>query len=215
MEAKLLRTKYPQGGEKQLIYALTGKEVPSGGLPFNVGIIVQNVGTASKIYYAVAKGEPLIRRVATVSGEGVVNPSNLNIPIGTKISDVLDFCGTVDDEKIKVIMGGPMMGFTQSDLTVPVIKSTSGILVMPGDVVIKEDYTDCIRCGTCIYNCPMNLMPNAIAKAVQNEQEEEYENWNVMDCMECGCCAYDCPANIPLVHFIKVAKNKVWMMQRK
>jgi len=208
----LLKVKYPEGAEKQLISALLNREVPSGGLPMDVGVVVQNVGTAYATYEAVVMGRPLVERVVTVSGDGVKKKGNYLIRIGTPIQYILEACGVEDGIK-KIIMGGPMMGVAISDKMLPVVKGTSGILVMKGAASYEE--RECVRCGRCIDACPMGLEPTAIARAVKNCEREAYIDLHPMDCMECGSCAYVCPARIELVQYIKQAKLEVIKARQK
>jgi electron transport complex protein RnfC len=208
-----LRTKYPQGGEKQLINAVTGREVPSGGLPMDCGCVVQNVGTAYGVWDAVCNGVPLYRRVVTVTGPLVRKPANLLVRIGTPIIEVLRHCEADLESAEKVIMGGPMMGLSQSELEAPVIKSTSGLLVSDKRTEGIRSY-NCIGCGNCVNACPIRLVPSMLAKYVEHEEYEQAEGWQVLDCMECGSCAFVCPARINLVHFMKLGKFHV-MAARK
>lgn len=210
-----LKTKYPQGAEKMLIKAVTGREVPPGKLPLEVGILIQNVGTAVSIYDAVVKGEPLITAAVTVTGKGIKNPKNLIVPVGTPIKDVLDFCGGVTDDAAKLIVGGPMMGIAQYDFTAPVMKATSGIVVLTENEISKYDETPCLKCGQCIDVCPINLMPTKLVRFIQLARFEEAENLGVTVCMECGTCAFTCPANIPLVQWLKLGKQKVFHLQKE
>jgi len=208
-----LIAKYPQGGEKQLINAITGREVPSGGLPMDVGCVVQNVGTTVAVYDAVVNGIPLFERVLTVTGPAVKTTKNLRVRIGTPVSMVLDYCN-IDPKKVKkVVMGGPMMGLALSDVTVPVIKTTSGLLVLDEVTPALKAYP-CINCGHCVHVCPINLIPSRIAKYVEKENYESAQEWNVMDCMECGSCSYVCPAKINLVHWMKLGKYHVQALRR-
>lgn len=204
-----LKTKYPQGGEKQLIKAVLNREVPSGGLPLDVGVVVQNVGTALAIMETVTSGKPLIDRTVTVTGLGIKEPQNLRVRIGTSFQDVIDACGGFDKEPGKIIMGGPMMGLAQKSTDVPVIKGTSGILVLPKKEVKISISKDCIRCGKCIEVCPMRLMPNMLGLLVERRRFDEVKDYHLLDCIECGSCGYVCPANRSLVHFIKLGKFKV------
>ncbi len=208
-----LKTKYPQGGEKQLINAVTKREVPSGGLPMDVGCVVQNVGTALAVWDAICNGAPLYQRVMTVTGPAIRKPRNCLVRIGTPIRSILEQCDIDFNATKKVIMGGPMMGLAQSDLDAPVIKSTSGLLaydtVHPG---IRAH--NCISCGNCVKACPARLVPSMIAKYVEKEKYEEAAEWNVLDCIECGSCAFVCPSKINLVHFMKLGKYHV-MAARK
>jgi len=215
LEVISLKTKYPQGAEKMLIKAVTGKEVPPGKLPMDVGAVIQNIGTAIAIYDAVVKGEVLTVAALTVSGKGIKIPKNLLVPVGTPIQNVIDFCGGVTEDSIKIVVGGPMMGVAQFDLHAPVMKATSGILVLTKDEVSENPETPCLRCGQCIGACPLNLMPTKLARYSQLQKYEEAESADVTVCMECGTCAYTCPANIPLVQWIRLGKQKVLEMRRE
>ncbi|MFH1540464.1 MAG: electron transport complex subunit RsxC [Elusimicrobiota bacterium] len=198
-----LKTKYPQGAEKQLIKATLKREVPSGKLPMDVGCVVQNVQTAKAIYEAVYEGKPLYERIITVAG-GVKRPCNLKVRVGTSLSEIIDYCGGFAGEVKKVIAGGPMMGITQFTLDVPVVKDFSGIVAL---TEIKDyEPSNCIRCGKCVDTCPMGLVPTIISRLVEKEKYDELKNYNLLDCMECGCCAFECPAKIHLVQNIKLAK---------
>ena len=215
IEVISLKTKYPQGAEKMLIKAVTGKEVPPGKLPMDVGAVIQNIGTALAIYDAVVKGEVLITAALTVSGKGIKNPKNLLVPVGTPIQDVIDYCGGVTEEAVKIVVGGPMMGVAQFDLHAPVLKATSGILVLTKEEVSKNPETPCLRCGQCVGACPLNLVPTKLARYSQLHKYEEAEDADITVCMECGTCAYTCPANIPLVQWIRLGKQKVLQMQKE
>jgi electron transport complex protein RnfC len=212
-QVSLLKTKYPQGAEKNLIYALLRREVPRGGLPFDVGVVVQNVGTAKAAWEAVSAGKPLYEKAITVSGDGIRVPKNISVRVGTPFKDVVDFCGGLKEEADIFVMGGPMMGLSQWSLEVPVVKGTSGILAWQTSAVPKE--YPCIRCGRCVEKCPMFLVPTQLAKFVKFDKLTEAENWGVTDCVECGCCQYVCPSKIPLVHWIRLGKNKVLSLKRK
>jgi len=209
VDIKTLKTKYPQGAEKQLIYAVTGRQVPSGGLPMDVGVIVNNVGTAAAIARAIKTGMPLIERIVTVAGDGVAEPKNLMVRIGTSFADVIEACGGLVGEPAKVISGGPMMGIGQYSLDVPVIKGTSGILVLTREQVEIPDAGPCIRCAKCVDACPMNLMPLMISAYALKEDYDNSEKFHAMDCIECGCCSYTCPAKRPLTQSIRVAKRMI------
>jgi electron transport complex protein RnfC len=205
-----LEVKYPQGAEKMLIRAVLGREVPPRGLPMDVGVVVQNVGTALAIYEAARYGKPLIERVVTVTGEGIKEPKNLMARIGTKIAELIDECGGFKEEVTKVIAGGPMMGFALSSLDVPVTKGTSGILVLPEEgVVHAEDFGPCIRCGRCIDVCPMGLMPSMLSILSERGHYEEAKEYNLFDCFECGSCAFVCPSKRPVVQLVRLAKSMV------
>lgn len=208
-----LATKYPQGGEKQLIKALTGREVPSGGLPMDVGCVVQNVATVCAIREAVEEGVPLYRRVVTVTGPLVRKPANLLVRIGTPMLHLLRHCEADLDTARKVIMGGPMTGPAQSELEAPVIKATSGLLV--SDALVHADRAyPCISCGNCVNACPIRLVPTRIAMHVQKENYDEAQRWNVTDCIECGCCSFVCPSKINLVHYMKLGKYHVTKIKK-
>lgn len=201
-----LKSKYPMGAEKTLINMVLGREVPIGGLPLDVGVVVHNVSTAKAIHDAVFEGRPLIERVVTVSG-AVKSPKNLLARFGTPIRDLIEYCGGMADKANKVILGGPMMGIAQFDLDFPVVKGTNSILVKE-DEPIRE--RDCISCGMCIEACPMRLMPTLLARYAKDGRYDECkENYYIDDCFECGACTYTCPANIPIVQYIKVAKKEI------
>jgi len=215
MEVNVFPVKYPQGAEKQLIKAALNREVPSGGLPMDVGVIVQNVGTSKAVYEAVALHKPLTHRVLTVTGPGVKEPKNLLVPIGTKFQDVIDFCGGITEKAAKIIMGGPMMGLTQPNLNVPVIKGTSGILILEEDSSHLPEEEPCIGCGRCVEVCPVHLLPTTLQLLVNNEKFDEAENLHIMDCIECGSCAFICPANRYLLHGIRFGKRRIMDLRRK
>ncbi|MBI4691251.1 MAG: electron transport complex subunit RsxC [Nitrospirae bacterium] len=204
-----LEVKYPQGAEKMLIKAVTDREVPPRALPMDVGVVVQNVGTAVAVYEAARYGKPLIERVVTVTGEGINKPSNLMVKIGTMISDLIEQCGGFKGEAGKVVSGGPMMGFAVSTLDVAVTKGTSGILVIPEEgVTHAEDFGPCIRCGRCIDICAMGLMPSMLSILSEKGRYEEAKEYNLFDCFECGSCAFVCPSKRPIVQLIRLAKSQ-------
>lgn len=215
LEIITLKTKYPQGAEKMLIKAATGREVPAGRLPLDVGCVIQNIGTAVAIHDAIVKGEPSITAALTVAGNGIKSPKNLIVPVGTSIRDVIEFCGGVTEDAAKLIVGGPMMGVAQYDFSAPVMKATSGILVLTEKDISKQEETACLRCGQCVSACPLNLMPTRLARLSQLERYEDAEGYGITVCMECGTCAYTCPANIPLVQWIRLGKKKVLQLQRE
>lgn len=212
-EVALLKTKYPQGAEKNLIYALLRREVPRGGLPFDVGVVVQNVGTTKAIWDAVSQGEPLYQRVITVSGNGIEQPKNVLVRIGTPFQNVINFCGGLKENVNLLVMGGPMMGVAQWSLETPIIKGTSGLLAWKAPLSYFE--YSCIRCGRCVEHCPMGLVPSQLMKFVKFDNLIEAENWGILDCVECGSCQYSCPAKILLVHWIRLGKNKIISLRRK
>lgn len=210
-----LSVMYPQGGEKQLINAVTGKEVPSGGLPMDVGVVVQNVATVAAIYDAVRFGRPLIERIVTVTGAGVKEPGNFRVRIGTSSLKLIEAAGGLRGEIGKVVSGGPMMGMTQYTLDVPVIKGMSGLLFFPQSEVKSYTPEACVRCGRCVAVCPMGLLPNMLGIYAELDRFEDAEKIGLMDCMECGSCAYVCPSKRPLVHLIKYAKADVMAKRKK
>lgn len=202
----VLPAKYPQGAEKQLIYAITGREVPSGGLPAAVGCAVFNAATCKAIYDAVYEGMPLIKRIVTVSGDILMDPKNLLVPIGTSFNDLIDACGH-SEYPYKVLSGGPMMGVAQYDLSVPTIKGVNAVTVLGKKNEYAVTDSRCLRCGRCVDACPMKLMPVLMYKALQSNDVEEMKSVNLMDCIECGSCAYTCPASVPLVLSFRVGKQ--------
>ena len=206
IEVFALKIKYPQGGEKQLIKALTGREVPSGGLPIDVGVVVHNVGTAFAVYEAIQKNKPLIERVVTVTGKNVNAPSNLLTRIGTPISLLIETSGGIPENTGKIINGGPMMGKALNSVDVPVMKGTSGILLIPEQESSRRKIDPCIRCSKCITVCPMGLEPYLLMTLTEKEKYEKLEDDKVMDCIECGSCSYICPANRPLLDYIRLGK---------
>lgn len=209
IEVVVLKTKYPQGGEKQLIKAVSGREVPSGLLPSAVGCVVINTGTASAVYSAVKYGVPLIERVVTVTGKGIKNPSNLLVRLGTPVREVIAQCGGLVDGCKRIITGGPMMGMAQHSMDIAVIKGTSGILtLMERDVTPSKEYA-CIKCARCIDVCPMGLMPQRIVQGIMFGNLDEALEANLMDCIECGCCSFICPAKRPLLEYIRAGKARI------
>ncbi|MBI4684299.1 MAG: electron transport complex subunit RsxC [Nitrospirae bacterium] len=210
IEVLALEVKYPQGAEKMLIRAVTGREVPPRGLPMDVSVVVQNVGTALAVYEAARYGKPLIERVVTVTGEGINRPANLMVKVGTLVSDLIEQCGGLKNTAGKVISGGPMMGFALSSLDTPVTKGTSGILALPEEgIAHAEDFGPCIRCGRCIDICAMGLMPSMLSILSERGFYEDAKEYNLFDCFECGSCAFVCPSKRPIVQLIRLAKSLV------
>jgi electron transport complex protein RnfC len=205
---KPLQTKYPQGSEKQLIQSITGRKVPGFGLPFDVGVTVQNIATTKAIYEAVALEKPLYERVITISGHGIKRPANLQVRVGTRLSDIVDYLGGTKSGLSKVVMGGPMMGFAISTLDIPISKTTSGVIFLTEDEIDIAPYSQCLRCGWCLEACPMGLSPNDIGVFVEAGRAADTTQFGVFECFECGCCAYVCPAKRPLVQFVRIAKAK-------
>lgn len=215
IEVYALKVKYPQGGEKQLIKALINREVPSGGLPIDVGTVVHNVGTAFAVYEAVQKNKPLIERVVTVTGKKLAKPSNFMVRIGTPISMLIETAGGLPEDTAKVVNGGPMMGKSLSTVDVPVTKGTSGVILFPAIESLRPAVQpSCIRCGRCISACAMGLEPYLLIRLSQRKMTERMEEERILDCMECGSCSYVCPANLPLLDYIRLGKGDVSAMIR-
>ena len=209
-----LKVKYPQGGEKQLIKAVTGREVPSGGLPIAVGAVVSNVGTAFAVYEAIQKNKPLFERVVTITGKGVDKPSNFKVRIGTSTSELVEAAGGLPENTGKIISGGPMMGRAIASLDVPVTKGTSGILIMKEEEAKRKGYIACIRCSRCVSVCPMGLEPYLLMTLSQKQIFDRAEKDRVMDCIECGSCSFTCPSDRPLLDYIRFGKGKVGQIIR-
>lgn len=204
-----LKVKYPQGGEKQLIKALVNREVPARGLPIDVGAIVHNVGTTFAVYEAIQKNKPLIERVVTVTGYNLQNPSNYLVRFGTPVSKLIEAVGGLPEDTGKIISGGPMMGKALSNTDVPVVKGTTGILIIPENQSRRKNIQHCIRCAKCISVCPQGLEPYLLMAMTQKEMLENLEINNIMDCIECGSCSYICPSNRPLLDYIRLGKTTV------
>lgn len=204
-----LKVKYPQGGEKQLIKALTGREVPSGKLPIETGCVVDNVGTAFAVYEAIQKNKPLIERVVTVTGKAVNQPSNFLVRIGTPIQHLIDHAGGLPDNLGKLVGGGPMMGKALVSPEAPIVKGSSGIMLMPAEEAKRATVKNCIRCARCLNVCPMGLEPYLLAQQTTHEMWENAESNRIMDCIECGSCHYICPSGRPLLDYIRLGKAKV------
>lgn len=206
----VLKTKYPQGDERQIIYALTGKELTSGHLPFEVGCLILNAETVAAIYDAVVHGMPLIERFVTVDGDCVREPKNLSVRIGTPINELIDYCGGLVKDPHKIICGGPMMGIAQWKMYAPTVKGTSAVIVFSNQK--RKRYTDtpsCIHCGRCVGHCPMHLMPNYLVAFAKEGQLDKCRQFDILGCVECGSCSYDCPADVPIVQTIRAAKGKI------
>ncbi|MDZ8120125.1 electron transport complex subunit RsxC [Pontiella agarivorans] len=215
VEVASLPVNYPQGAEKQLIYAITGREVPVGKLPSDVGCVVQNVASAVAVAEAVVKGIPSIERITTVTGKPLNDPGNWKLRIGTPIDEVLKLAGGIKEQPAKLLLGGPMMGIAQSSLDVTVMKNTSGVLLIAKDEVSLYTSEPCIRCGRCVDCCPMQILPATISQAVENNRFDWAERLNVMACIECGSCSYSCPSHRPLNQQFKRAKVEIRAGLRK
>lgn len=215
IEVKALKTKYPQGAEKQLIYSITKREVPSGKLPADVGCIVQNISTMNAIYKAVVLGIPLIERVVTITGEALCEPKNFKVKLGTSVRELIEACGGFKEDPVKIISGGPMMGMTISTLDIPIMKGTSGILCLTKEGAVLPEPSNCIRCGRCVQACPMELIPCKLHSLANRHELEDFESFNGLDCIECGCCTFICPAKNHLVQSIRTAKRAVIANKKK
>jgi electron transport complex protein RnfC len=209
-------TRYPTGGEKQLIKVVTGKEVPSTSLPIAIGVVVQNVATAAAVYRAIEKGEPLISRIVTVTGGAVATPHNIEVRIGTSVADLIAFAGGLKAEPERLVLGGPMMGITLQSRDVPITK-TAGCVLAPvaGELGERGPTRACIRCGACAEVCPMSLLPQQLYWHARAKDFDKAQDHKLFDCIECGCCSYVCPSNLPLVQFIRFAKTAVWAQERE
>lgn len=209
-----LRVRYPQGAEKQLIMAITGRHVVAGGLPMDVGCVVQNVGTCAAIRAAVVEGHPLIERMTTITGSPVKDPCTWQLRIGTPVAEALKLAGGIVAPAAKLILGGPMMGFAQATLDGSVAKNSSGILLLQAEETGQYTSNPCIRCGRCVDACPMRLLPGPISVLVESEKYDQAEQAFVMDCVECGACSYVCPANRPLIQHFRRAKAEINALRR-
>lgn len=210
-----LKTKYPQGAEKQLIFAITKREVPSGKLPIEVGCVVNNLGTSIAIYQAVQKNKPLIDNIITLTGKNVKAQKNLLVRVGTPLNSIIDYFGGLPEDTGKLISGGPMMGKAISDINAPTTKTTSSILVINQKEAKRKEITNCLRCGKCVTVCPMGLEPILLAQLSENRRWEDAEKEFAMDCIECGCCLFTCPAGRPLLDTIRVAKSNIGELRRQ
>ncbi len=209
-----LKVKYPQGGEKQLIKAITGREVPSGGLPIDIGAVVQNVGTTFAVYEAVMKNKPLIERVVTVTGKDLQRRANFRVRIGTMVKDIIDYVGGLPESTGKVVLGGPMMGKATKTLEVPVGKGTSGILLMRREETKRKEVLPCIHCARCVTACPQGLEPYLIMSLAERGMWDKAEQAHAQDCIMCGSCSYVCPSNRPLQDYTQFARNTVMSIMR-
>jgi len=209
----VMPAKYPQGAERQLIYAITGRRVPTRGLPMDVGVLVQNIGTVAALTDAVTRARPLIERMVTISGPNVVRPRNLRVRIGTPIAHLLKHCG-LREEAAKVLLGGPMMGTAQHTLAVPVLRGTSGVLAFRRQDITAPAGGSCLRCGRCVAACPMHLLPTFIADYARRDALDLAERFAARNCIECGSCSFVCPAGIPLVQSIRYAKGAILARRR-
>ena len=214
IEVEGLKVKYPQGGEKQLIKAVINREVPSGGLPIDVGTVVFNVGTMFAVYEAVQKNKPLIDRIVTITGKELADPGNYRVRLGTPISTLIEAAGGLPENTGKVINGGPMMGKALNSLDVPVIKGTSGVTLLPREEARRKEIQNCIRCTKCITVCPMGIEPYLLMSMGEREMFERMELEKAMDCIECGSCSYICPSNRPLLDYIRLGKVEVNKIRR-
>ncbi len=211
---QVLKTKYPQGDERQLMYAIKGVQMPTGKLPADVGCVIFNAETCVAVYHAVYNGMPLISTVVTIDGDAVEKPQNLRIPVGTSIEDVLSNCGGTKDSLCKIVSGGPMMGTAQWDMNAVIMKNTSAILAL-SDKTQDNREGDCIHCGRCINACPMHLMPNYLAAFSKLGDRENAECFNILSCVECGSCTYICPGNVPIVQYIRTIKGQILAEKKK
>ncbi|GHS87685.1 electron transport complex subunit C [Bacteroidia bacterium] len=215
IDVEPLKMKYPQGAEKQLIYAITGREVPSGKLPVDVGCVVCNIGTAFAVYEAVQKNKPLFERTVTVTGNTVKEPTNFNVRVGTPISNILDAVGGIPEGVDKIVSGGPMMGKALFTTDTAVVKGMSALLLIDQNESKRSKDVGCIRCSECLKACPMGLQPYLLSALVENENTEQLYHENILDCIECGCCLYSCPAHRPLLDLVRLGKfnTRIWVTQ--
>ena len=204
-----LKVRYPQGGEKQLIEAVLGREVPSGKLPMDVGAVVHNVGTTFSIYEAIQKNKPLIERIVTVTGSELKSPSNFRVRIGTPVNELIAAAGGIPESTGKIISGGPMMGKALNDVNVPIAKATSGILLLPEEESKRAEVYNCLHCGKCVEVCPMGLEPYHLMLLGKGKNNDEAKAENVLDCIECGSCSFVCPSNRPILDYIRLGKSAI------
>ena len=215
IEVKELKTKYPQGGERTLIYAVTGREINSSMLPADVGCVVDNVDTVTAIYEAVMLGRPVMDRIVTVTGDGIENPGNFLVRTGTNVRELIEAAGGLKGDTQKVISGGPMMGFALYQLDVPCAKTSSSVLCLQEDPVAKTEETACINCGRCVSVCPGHVLPSRLATFAMHGDMDSFQKFDGMECCECGCCSYICPAKRPLTQSIKSMRKMVLAMRKK
>ena len=215
IEIVAIPARYPAGGEKQLIKVVTGQEVPSGGLPVQVGVVCHNVSTAAAVCRAVDLGEPLLSRYVTITGGAVTKPRNLEVLFGTPVKELLKVCGTDFDSIQEVIMGGPMMGITLANLDVPLVKTGNCLLAVSRGEIEHPVVMPCIRCGSCADACPVSLLPQQMFWHARARDFDGIQEYDLFDCIECGCCAYVCPSNIPLVHYYRFAKSEIRAQQEQ
>jgi electron transport complex protein RnfC len=214
IEVVAVENRYPMGAEKQLILSVTGREVPSGRLPADVGVVNQNVGTAYATYRAIVFGEPLIDRVVTVSGHALREPANLQVRFGTPIETIAAACGGYTDLG-RLIMGGPLVGSALHSTEPPMVKETNGLIFQSRAEVSGEPAMPCIRCGACVEACPVDLVPNEMYHLARNKEFDRVQDYDLFDCIECGCCAWVCPSNLPLVHYYRFAKSEIQAKERE
>ena len=215
IEVKVFETKYPQGGEKMMIKAALGREVPAGGLPLDVGVVVNNVTTAVAVADAIRDGMPLIKRSVTVTGSAIENPQNFICRIGTRIEELIDEAGGFDGEVAKIVLGGPMTGNAQHSTKTPIVKGSSGVLVLPPEEINEFDPKPCIRCARCVDACPMSLVPVKLSNYAEHSMYEKMEEFNIQNCIKCGSCSYICPSNRPLLHNIEIGQAELAAEKRK
>ena len=215
ISVKALRTKYPQGAERQIIYATTGRSINSSMLPADAGCVVNNVDTIVAVYHAVYEGKPLMNRIVTVTGDAVADPRNFIVRIGTNYHELIEEAGGFKQEPVKIISGGPMMGFSMFGLDIPTTKTSSSLLCLAKDDVAASETTACINCGRCVSACPEQIIPTRLAKMAGHGDMAGFEKWNGMECIECGSCSYICPAKIPLAQSIRTMKKQILAERRK